>query len=346
MLEPPAIPLERLTARLLADYGLPAQALVFLPLGADVHTAVYRLAVPSGEAYFVKLRGRTFDEVSVTLPAYLHAQGLREIIPPLPNRQGRLWSELDDYALVVYPFIEGQDGYALALSEAQWVAFGAAVKRLHAAQLPAGLLHRIPREAYDPRWRNWVKSFQAQVEQETFDEPIAAQTAAFMRQQSGLISRLVSRAERLAAELQSLPQDLVLCHSDLHAGNLHLSAGGGLYIVDWDDPILAPKEHDLMHIGATARWTGRRIKSLFYRGYGAAQLDGRALTYYRCERIIRDIAEFCKQLLATSQGGSDRAQSLAYLTGQFEPGHEVEIATRTGGEADFRMYFCFSSKTL
>jgi len=54
-----------------------------------------------------------------------------------------------------------------------------------------------------------------------------------------------------------------------------------------------------------------------------------ALTYYRYERIIQDIAAFCEQLLLSVAGGEDREQSYLYFTGQFLPNHEVEIACKT-----------------
>jgi len=47
MLEKPDIEACRISACLLAEYGLGAKQVVFLPLGADVNTAVYRVAVLS-----------------------------------------------------------------------------------------------------------------------------------------------------------------------------------------------------------------------------------------------------------------------------------------------------------
>ena len=43
-----------------------------------------------------------------------------------------------------------------------------------------------------------------------------------------------------------------MCHKDIHGGNILIRTDGQppvLYILDWDDPILAPKERDLMFIG-------------------------------------------------------------------------------------------------
>ena len=140
---------------------------------------------------------------------------------------------------------------------------------------------------------------------------------------------MLDQAEQLASELQSQSLDLVLCHSDIHGGNILISNTERLYIVDWDNPVYAPKEHDLMHIGGSSTWNSPRTQELFYQGYGPVKIDQIALSYYRYERIVQDIAEFCKQLLWTSAGGADREQSYGYFTGQFLPGHEVEIARAT-----------------
>jgi spectinomycin phosphotransferase len=101
--------------------------------------------------------------------------------------------------------------------------------------------------------------------------------------------------------------------------------------VDWDNPILAPQERDLMFMGAGIGHAlpGGREEVLFFQGYGHVEVDRMALAYYRYERIIQDIAAFCKQLFLTVEGGDDREQAYQYFIGQFLPNHEVEIANKT-----------------
>jgi spectinomycin phosphotransferase len=82
-----------------------------LPLGADRHTAVYHLIDGNGTAYFVQLRSGRFDKLSVTLPRFLYDQGIKVIIPPLPTYTGQLWAILCCFTLLLYPFVEGRDGY-------------------------------------------------------------------------------------------------------------------------------------------------------------------------------------------------------------------------------------------
>ena len=142
---------------------------------------------------------------------------------------------------------------------------------------------------------------------------------------------MLKRADELAEQLIQQGGETVLCHTDAHPGNYLIADSGELYLVDWDNPIFAPKERDLMFFGSgmTGNPPGGQAEGWFYRGYGPVEIDQNALTYYRYERIIQDIAEFCKQILLTQVGGEDREQSYQYLVGSFSEGHEVEAAFRT-----------------
>ncbi len=57
MLEKPGISPAKIAACLQAAYGVTAVQIIFLPLGADQKTAVYRTATTDETAYFLKLRG-------------------------------------------------------------------------------------------------------------------------------------------------------------------------------------------------------------------------------------------------------------------------------------------------
>jgi spectinomycin phosphotransferase len=325
MLEKPDLPESLILARLEESFGLRARQLAFLPLGADVNTAVYRASVEDETPYFLKLRKGAFDEITVSVPHFLKAQGIGAIIAPLETTSGQLWAGLGDFKMILYPFVEGQNGYEATLSNAQWRNFGAALHGIHSAPLPPDLARRIPRETFSAEWRAMVRAFQAQVEENVYDDPTAAKLAAFMRAKREEIRQLVARADALGFALQGRPQDRVLCHTDIHPGNLLLGANDALYIVDWDNPVLAPKERDLMLIGGCHTWNSPREEAFFYQGYGPAQIDRTALAYYRYERIIQDIAAYCQQLLETGAGGEDREQGLAYFKSNFLPDHEIEI---------------------
>ncbi|MBP7602267.1 MAG: aminoglycoside phosphotransferase family protein [Thermoflexales bacterium] len=329
MLDKPDIPEGPLAGNVSDAFGLRLERLEFLPLGADLNTAVYRGLGADGARYFVKLRFGGFDPMSVALPKYLSERGIGEIIAPLATQAGRLWADLGAFRAIVYPFVDGDNAYARPLSDAQWVAFGAAIRRIHAVTLPGGIVQRLQMEHDDPQWRARVRASLRRADTETFTDPVASQLATVLRERRETILDLVARTEVLASQLQT--RERVLCHADLHAGNLLIGADGGLQIVDWDAPILAPKERDLMYAGGGQFGNARapaEEEALFYAGYGEVEIDLDALAYYRYERIVQDIAVECDQVLLTDAGGDDRPQALRWLMSNFAPDGVLEIAHR------------------
>lgn len=332
MLERPDLPDERILACLTDEYGLPVAQIAFLPLGVDRNAAAYRVVAGDGTPYFLKLRRGVFDETCVALPKFLSEQGIRPIIAPLATGRGQLWASLDAFKVLLYPFLEGHDGCEIDLSDGHWVELGTALKSIHTAAVPQALVSRIQRETYSPQWREIVRTFLGRVEHDAFDDPVAVKLALLLKARRGQVLDLVGRAERLAQALQAQPREFIVCHSDIHAGNILIDGTHEFYIVDWDNPILAPKERDLMFVGGgqMGAWrTPQEEETLFYRGYGQTQIDPIALAYYRYERIVQDIAVFCEQIFLTDEGGADREQSLRYLAANFLPKGVLEIAYRS-----------------
>lgn len=337
MLTKPDVSDELIISQLQDEYSLSIAELTFLPLGADQGTAVYRVGAGDGTAYFLKLR-KGFEEITVTVPLFLRSLGIQEIIAAIQTKAGQGWVDFGEYTIILYPFIEGKNGFETQLSNDLKRTLGAAFKGIHSAKVPADLRQQIPKENFSPKYRESMKSFQAQVENHTFDEPVASKLADFMKSKRAEINHIIERADKLALEVQSQSLGFVLCHTDIHGGNILICRVGQLphptekiYIVDWDNPLLAPKERDLMFIGGGIDeiWKTKRDETVFYEGYGKTEINIAALAYYRYERIIVDLVEFCDQLLMTKEGGADREQAYQWFTSNFEPGQTIEIAEKT-----------------
>ena len=329
MLEKPTISDQLLISRLQEEYNLRVVELTFLPLGADMGTAVYRVA-GDGTAYFLKLR-KGFDEIIVTVPLFLKSQGIQEIIAPFETRSKQGWADFGEYKMILYPFIEGKNGFQMDLTDDHKRELGAALKRIHTTKILPELKSMIPQETFSPYWRERVKEFQRQIEQTSFDDLNAAKLAEFIRSKRSEINRLIERTEALASELQPQSHELVLCHTDIHGANILITNTDEFYIVDWDAPLLAPKERDLMFIGGGIDdiWKSKRDESIFYAGYGKTDIDFTVMAYYRYERVIEDLAAYGEQLLWTDEGGADREQAYRRFTGNFDPGSTIEIARQT-----------------
>jgi spectinomycin phosphotransferase len=330
MLEKPNIPDELIISRLQEEYEFRVSELTFLPIGSDSGTAIYRVVTVAGSVTFLKLR-KDFTDMIVRVPLFLKESGVEAILVPLQTRSKQHWADFGEYKIILYPFIYGGNGFERDLTDRHRRQLGAAFSAIHTAKIPLELTRQVRKETFDLGWRARMKQYQAQVEKDIFRDPTAAKLAVFIRSRQGEISRVIERCEQLSSELLSRDWEFVVCHSDIHGGNILIADSGELYVVDWDDPILAPKERDLMFIGGGIDdlWKNEEQIELFYQGYGKKGVDLNALAYYRYERVIEDLVVICDLLLPTNEGGEDRERSYGWFTSNFEPGNTIEIARNT-----------------
>jgi spectinomycin phosphotransferase len=313
------------------NYGIEVATLTFLPLGADMDASVYKAQVHNQSSYFVKLKRGHHHDISAIIIALLRNAGIQHIIPIVKTIRGESTQCLDDFTVIVSPFIEGKDGFSRDLTDDQWYALGKVMRQIHEIDIPPSIQSMVRRESYSPKWRQAVRSLYPLIDSEPSGDEIALKLLTFMKKYKVAIHRLVDRAEQLGQKVQDQFPQFVLCHSDIHGGNVLIDGNDSIYIVDWDDPIMAPKERDLMFIGGGVAnvWNKPHEKGLFYKGYGKAEVNRTLLAYYRHERIVEDIALYCQQLLLTTAGGHDRIKWYKQFIAQFEPQGVVEIAFKT-----------------
>jgi len=329
MLQKPDLPDDQLVDRLQGEYGFRVADVTFLELGGDLGSAVYRVTAAAGSTYFCKLRQGTDDDIAAQVATFLGRSGVAEVIPPRRTVSGEPSTHLEGFSLSLYPFIEGVSGYDVELSPGQWAAFGAALLMIHTAVLPATLAARLSQEQFSAEWRRRCGRVLARVDGPRFDDPVSLEMQRFVRSKRDLVARAVRRADSLARVVASTSVELVLCHSDIHPGNLLISADGAVHIVDWDYPLRAPRERDLMFIGGGQGflpYIAEQERELFYRAYGSVRLDPTLLTYYRYERGLTEVTVECERVLSRSSSQRERRQALEILHLYFLPGCTLEIA--------------------
>lgn len=332
MREPPKLATDKIAAALETGYGLAPAALAFLPLGNDSASFVYRAATANA-SYFLKVRtGSGFSAQSLAIPRYLHERGVPHILAPLPTGSGALWVRVGEFALSVYPFIQGRVGAEVRLAEDQWRAFGAMVRQFHSLELPRRLSAMLPRETLTPSRRNLIAELQAVVTRDDLD-PVGRELAEFWNERAGEIDAVVERADALARELRGRSGSLVLCHADMHPWNLLVDEAGEFWLVDWDETMLALKERDLMFVVGSGDLVGPRERAAFLQGYGASALDALALQYYRYAWAVQDIAAYGESVFfLPDQSDEARRDALRGFEVLFEPRNIVQLLAQ--GERD------------
>ncbi len=297
MYEPPNIPEERLRACLRDQYALAAASIAFLPLGLDSRAGVYRVVSEQGASCLLKAKAGVFYEPGCLVPRCLSDQGIAAVVAPLPTQSNVLWTRLDEWIITVYPFIEGEHGWNPAMTDAEWRAAGAAIRQIHQVRLPTVGCESLRRETFDPTgYRRSVRALEtAYLSAEGGSQAEQAMRSCWLAHQA-TIDTAVASLEKLAGALQKRSGPYVICHADLHPSNI-IRRAKQVFVIDWDDVMLAPKERDFLFVGAApADGSAQANAAPFFQGYGPLEIDWVALTYYLWERVIQDVIAYGEEV--------------------------------------------------
>jgi len=221
---------------------------------------------------------------------------------------------------------------SLGLTDHQWIEYGAVLRRIHATMLPDDLLALVPRETFVPHpyLCGVVKQLLATIEGRAYADLYQDELAAFWQEKRDEIRHIVARAETLGLALQAMTSEFGLCHADIHTNNLLLDPEGLLFVVDWDQPVFAPKERDLMFVVDTpigGLKAEPRQEALFFQGYGAVELDWLALAYYRYEWALEDMGGFAEMVfLREGVSAETKANEIGHFKTLFLPGFIIAAA--------------------
>jgi spectinomycin phosphotransferase len=346
MREPPRIADDRIIGALEAGFGLRVAVLEFLPLGNDSASWSFRVQAAQGPSYFLKVRavpaspagggahgGPVGPAVGAAVPSYLHGQGAPNVLAPVTTSAGAPYVLVDRFALALYPLLEASPGAQVGLSPGQWRLLGASVRRVHDVPLTPQLTSLVGREAFRPRRRELIPRLQALLASPDQRDPVTRELAEVWRARQDIIHTLGEQADELGRQLAGERFPLVLCHADLHTWNVLVDADQQLWIVDWDEAILAPKERDLMFVigGIDRRLVRPRDTEHFLQGYGEATIDQRLLAYYRIAWAVQDIAAFGQEALMMPELGEEsRRDAVSFFAGLFHPDGIVDLASASG----------------
>ena len=329
MRDDPGLDLDAIAICLAAQYDLRVSAITFLPLGYDLNAAVYKVVADDGTAYFLKIRFGPVRESGLVVPWALAKRGIRNVLAPLQTRSAELWCSCDGRSLVLYPFIAGENAMATGMTDEQWREFGSTLQAVHSSGLAEEFRGRLPIETFALSSAAAVRSILDLATTTEFANVVAARFAAFWRMNAARIRQMLARAEELGRQLQTRSFDHVLCHADIHAANILVGDDGQIHLIDWDGPLIAPRERDLLFVVGSriARVVEPREEELFFAGYGPVDIDSQALIYYRYERIVEDLGEIGRSVLLDPDPSDEmRAEELRLARSFFAPGGDIDHA--------------------
>lgn len=330
MREQPNISVEHLRACLQEQYGLDAFTLDFLPRGLDYNAGVYRVVSEQGTVYLLKATSRPLYEPACLVPCYLNDQGITSVVAPIPTKHNTLWTKLADWTVIVYPFLDGDTSWT-GMTDEEWKAVGTSFQRIHGVALPPFGFESLRKETFDPtEYAQWIDTIETQHIhlREGMSVSERTLTSSWIEHQP-VIHTAVAILETLGNVLQGRNLPYVICHADLHPANLLRDGLGHVFVIDWDEVMLAPKERDFLFV-KTSSTDSEALPgtSAFFTGYEHAEIDWIALTYYRYERVVQDLIANAQEVFFRDDLGEEtKADSVRLFQAILAEGGEIESAT-------------------
>nr|MDT0661439.1 phosphotransferase [Micromonospora sp. DSM 115978] len=234
------------------DYGLRVDAVRPHPGGFESDCLVI------DATWFVKIWRRSRPPARLGLLPQLAALGL-PVPAPVPTRTGELHAWWNRRPYAVFPFVRGQ-----AAGDDDWWVAARALKRVHELD---GI--ELPRGSMDEP-EIWQL-------QDRLDHPWIVERRHEVAENIQRLRGTIERARKKVVRR-------VVCHRDFGGSNLLVDNEQVAAILDWDQAILGPREHDLW----VAARSGRG--ELFLAEYGASDLDLDHIEYALLARALGDMA--------------------------------------------------------
>ena len=321
-----------LLARVVRDgWAVEVTDVVFIP-SLDMRAASYEARGPAGR-WFLKVRlgsGATPIDGPLAVARGLVDRGIANVVGPLATRRGALFERVDDErSCELYPFVDGRPAMRASMTADQWRTFGRTLRAVHDCPLDPRILERVPEERLDLPFEAGVRAALAAAEAGVATSPSQRRLVEILNERRPRIEAMLARASDLARGLRARPSERVLCHADIHLANILVSHDGAVHLIDWDGPIRAPRERDLLFV-IGSRVAGRVApadEDAFFEGYGRVDVDPEALIYYRYERVLGDIGESGRSVFEQPDLSElDRAREVDLAEDQFAPGNVLETA--------------------
>ncbi|MEH0844053.1 aminoglycoside phosphotransferase family protein [Micromonospora sp. CPCC 205711] len=301
------------------DFGVDLTTVERVDLGADESAELWRGVADDGSRWAVKLSGGG-TPAGLVASAYLAGRGVPGIAAPLATDDGVAWRIRGGRRLSVVPWVSDRRALDGGMEPAHWRAFGEVLAAVHATEVGDDLARLLPVEdhAHRPVAAAVRRTGQLVAGPAGAADEVAHDAAREWRDAADLVAALLAEADVLGAELRARAVGPVVCHGDPHLGNLMLGAGGRVWLIDWDDAVLAPRERDLMFVtvGVLAFAPVTPVeRAAFFAGYGPVDPDPVRLAYHLTVRALDDFSSWAAQALDPGYDDAERAFALRIVRG-------------------------------
>jgi aminoglycoside phosphotransferase (APT) family kinase protein len=287
---------ELLAGALRAGWDLAPVTAEYQPLGFGSHH--WHVTANRGAAWFVTVddlttRLRTAADTrdaayrrlrkSVQTARALSDIGATFVVAPVRTVTGDVLTRIgDEYAVAVYPHVDGQAGeWGDTVPPADRQAIVRLLTQLHAA--PQQIRDGAGRDDFLLAGADDLRSALGDLARGWDSGPYAEPARRLLARHARDLETMLARRDRLADQARARAERLVLTHGEPHPGNF-IRAGRQWMLIDWDTVLVAPPERDLWHLDP-----GDGSIAASYCELAGREILPSALELYRQTWVLTDI---------------------------------------------------------
>jgi len=305
MIKPLNIDQSELKRFLENNYSLEILNLTFLPKG---ETSWCYIVEGRNGKYFLKVYKEMFpflkEATELTYKLYSDC-AITEIVHAIKAKNGETVNFFETYPTVLFNFVEGKEIMEQRLTDEQVKTFGKVLGRIHAATVKVGDYPK--RETFESKDKEMFLKVVERIKQHEGNEnSYQKQLVDLFMPKRERITQELMHLEKLGRKLRAKNVPFVICHGDPTGGNILIDKDNKLYLVDWDNPILAPKERDLLFFN-------NRMEP-FMKGYaaivGKVPIDFEAQQFYALEWNVQEVADFGERIFYQNNNDEQNSHDL------------------------------------
>jgi len=171
--------------------------------------------------------------------------GITNITHPVATNNGQMRTQIGDFHIALFDLISGTTAEQHELTVRQLERLGELLARIHQSKTMIG--EYSVRERFEIPFRDrLVAIFNDMSKISGNSTKYKTQLKFFLEPHRQKFMEELETLRVLQRKVRRKNLEFVNCHGEPSPGNILSSNDGEIYLLDWDDPIFAPKEKDLL----------------------------------------------------------------------------------------------------
>lgn len=232
---------------------------------------------------------------------------IKNITHPLKNKYGELVFDISNHYAALFNYIDGNNASEKELEDTEKFDLGKLLGEIHQSTKAIGSFNLKE----DFKYKNinrLLKNIKSSITLSKTQTGYKKQTADLLLEHRYKILDRIKDLKSLGEKLTNENLDFVICHGEPHIWNTMVNKNGEVFLIDWDDSLLAPKEKDLNMIkGDPKKLEG--YKSVV----GDTEINPEVIKYYNLEWNISEIDAWSDQILNSNFNEKQNQHDIKFL---------------------------------